>query len=111
MNFKRYDIVEAEFQSNGHTLIFRGTLMDFISREETEKYFPITISDIFGFCYTDVWLMNLKFLRDGKFISGEEVDRFRQNFPLGPAKLKTCRVVLVEKDFKKNEYEVIQMCF
>lgn len=109
MNFKRYDIVEVEFEYNGHTLIFRGTLMDYISREETQKYFPITIKDIFGFCYTDIWLMNLKFLRDGKFISWEE-DRFGQNFHFGPAKLKTCRVVLFEKSFKKKEYEVLNMC-
>jgi len=107
--FNKYDIVEGEFNCDWAVLVFRGILMDFISREETQKHFPITINDLFGFTYTDVWLMNVKFLKDGKFVSGKEVHRIMQN-SIGPAKLKICRVVLFEKSFKKKEYEVLNMC-
>jgi hypothetical protein len=110
MRIERYDIVEGEFKTDGgRVFVFRGILMDFISREEDERYFPVTINDLFGFYYTNVWLMNVKFLKDGKFLSGKEVHRIKQNY-IGPAKLKICRVVLFEKSFKKKEYEVLNMC-
>jgi len=116
MEFERntvYDVVEAEFGwTKERKIKIRGVLVGYSSTQETEDNFPVTINDLFGYCYSDVILQNISVLSDeGKFVAINDKHKYYFNYSglcCNPCKLKLCRTVLVEKRFNKIQSETIK---